>query len=124
MKMFRMDAPQHAGIDPKQWIGRSESHEDARLLISEEHDIVYRDAPSSDDERTASPPTPRTSSLFRDFVADETLLFRYSALTFNGHRIHYDRRYVTEVERYPGLISLPRTCPGLRWFAVSAARRP
>ena len=32
------------------------------------------------------------------------LLFRYSALTFNGHRIHYDRRYVTEVEGYPGLI--------------------
>ena len=32
------------------------------------------------------------------------LLFRYSALTFNGHRIHYDRRYVTEVEDYPGLI--------------------
>jgi len=32
------------------------------------------------------------------------LLFRYSALTFNGHRIHYDRKYVTEVEGYPGLI--------------------
>jgi 3-methylfumaryl-CoA hydratase len=32
------------------------------------------------------------------------LLFRYSALTFNGHRIHYDRSYVTEVEGYPGLI--------------------
>ncbi|MDP1888987.1 MAG: acyl-CoA dehydrogenase, partial [Polaromonas sp.] len=35
---------------------------------------------------------------------DDVLLFRYSALTFNGHRIHYDRRYVTEVEGYPGLI--------------------
>ena len=32
------------------------------------------------------------------------LLFRYSALTFNGHRIHYDRDYVTEVEGYPGLV--------------------
>ena len=32
------------------------------------------------------------------------LLFRYSALTFNGHRIHYDRHYVTEVEGYPGLV--------------------
>jgi 3-methylfumaryl-CoA hydratase len=32
------------------------------------------------------------------------LLFRYSALTFNGHRIHYDRRYATEVEGYPGLV--------------------
>ena len=37
-------------------------------------------------------------------MADEVLLFRYSALTFNGHRIHYDRDYVTKVEGYPGLI--------------------
>ena len=37
-------------------------------------------------------------------MPDDVLLFRYSALTFNGHRIHYDRRYVTEVEGYPGLI--------------------
>lgn len=37
-------------------------------------------------------------------MPDEVLLFRYSALTFNGHRIHYDRRYATEVEGYPGLI--------------------
>ena len=35
---------------------------------------------------------------------DDVLLFRYSALTFNGHRIHYDRRYATEVEGYPGLV--------------------
>ena len=37
-------------------------------------------------------------------MPDDVLLFRYSALTFNGHRIHYDRKYVTEVEGYPGLI--------------------
>ena len=37
-------------------------------------------------------------------MADPVLLFRYSALTFNGHRIHYDRDYVTKVEGYPGLI--------------------
>ena len=40
----------------------------------------------------------------REIVPDDVLLFRYSALTFNGHRIHYDRKYVTEVEGYPGLI--------------------
>jgi 3-methylfumaryl-CoA hydratase len=40
----------------------------------------------------------------RDTVPDAVLLFRYSALTFNSHRIHYDRRYVTQVEGYPGLI--------------------
>ena len=37
-------------------------------------------------------------------MADPVLLFRYSALTFNGHRIHYDRDYVTKVEGYPGLV--------------------
>jgi 3-methylfumaryl-CoA hydratase len=40
----------------------------------------------------------------RSLVPDDVLLFRYSALTFNGHRIHYDRRYVTEVEGYPALV--------------------
>jgi 3-methylfumaryl-CoA hydratase len=40
----------------------------------------------------------------REIVPDPVLLFRYSALTFNGHRIHYDRSYVTEVEGYPGLV--------------------
>ena len=40
----------------------------------------------------------------REITPDPVLLFRYSALTFNGHRIHYDRRYVTEAEGYPGLV--------------------
>jgi 3-methylfumaryl-CoA hydratase len=54
----------------------------------------------------APPPKPATARprWERTWVPDDVLLFRYSALTFNGHRIHYDRRYVTEVEGYPGLI--------------------
>jgi 3-methylfumaryl-CoA hydratase len=40
----------------------------------------------------------------REIQPDPVLLFRYSALTFNGHRIHYDRRFATEVEGYPGLV--------------------
>jgi 3-methylfumaryl-CoA hydratase len=47
---------------------------------------------------------PTESAWSRTIVPDPVLLFRYSALTFNGHRIHYDRSYVTEVEGYPGLI--------------------
>ena len=46
-------------------------------------------------------PTPRGSAIVQP---DDVLLFRYSALTFNAHRIHYDRRYATEVEGYPGLV--------------------
>ena len=71
--------------------------------IGEEHDIVYRGmaAPGS----AATPAQAPTDETFaRTIVPDDVLLFRYSALTFNGHRIHYDRRYVTDVEGYPGLI--------------------
>jgi len=77
---------------------------EASPSITEFHDIVYREAPRPED---ASPPptkAPEHQAWERRWVPDDVLLFRYSALTFNGHRIHYDRRYVTEVEGYPGLI--------------------
>jgi 3-methylfumaryl-CoA hydratase len=51
----------------------------------------------------AAPPPP-VAKHRETHMADPVLLFRYSALTFNGHRIHYDRDYVTKVEGYPGLI--------------------
>ncbi len=72
--------------------------------IVEFHDIVYREARRADD---VEPPPQRAvvgAAWQREIVPDDVLLFRYSALTFNAHRIHYDRRYVTEVEGYPGLI--------------------
>jgi 3-methylfumaryl-CoA hydratase len=71
--------------------------------IVEFHDIVYRDAKKPGD--VDPPPTPAVQGDWqRTIVPDDVLLFRYSALTFNGHRIHYDRQYVTQVEGYPGLI--------------------
>ena len=71
--------------------------------IVEFHDIVYRDAKKPGD--VEPPPTPAAQGDWqREIVPDDVLLFRYSALTFNGHRIHYDRQYVTQVEGYPGLI--------------------
>jgi len=74
------------------------------VALSEEHDIVYREEP----QPGAAPPAPSMAATGEDFsreiVPDPVLLFRYSALTFNGHRIHYDRKYVTEVEGYPGLV--------------------
>lgn len=74
------------------------------VAVTEEHDIVYRDAPSP--EAPASPPqaAPVDEIFSRTITPDPVLLFRYSALTFNGHRIHYDRTYVNDVEGYPGLI--------------------
>ena len=75
----------------------------AEPALVEFHDIVYREAQRPDD--VAPPPqAAETGAWRREIVPDDVLLFRYSALTFNGHRIHYDRKYVTEVEGYPGLI--------------------
>ena len=74
------------------------------VALMEEHEIVYRDVPRPDEAAPAPRPALAQAAWRRDIIPDAVLLFRYSALTFNGHRIHYDRRYVTEVERYPGLI--------------------
>ncbi len=77
---------------------------EGQLAIHEEHDIVYRDMPAPVESAPAGVPAPTNAQWTREIRPDDVLLFRYSALTFNGHRIHYDRRYVTEVEGYPGLI--------------------
>jgi 3-methylfumaryl-CoA hydratase len=74
------------------------------LALTEEHDIVYRDLAPPGEAPPPPRPAPTEAAWQRDIVADDVMLFRYSALTFNGHRIHYDRRYVTEIEGYPGLI--------------------
>jgi 3-methylfumaryl-CoA hydratase len=73
--------------------------------IRERQDIVYRDvAPAGQNAAAKLAPAPPAAKHREVHMADEVLLFRYSALTFNGHRIHYDRDYVTRVEGYPGLI--------------------
>lgn len=72
--------------------------------ITEFHEIVYREAQNAADTPPTPTLAPTEATWRRRIVADEAFLFRYSALTFNGHRIHYDRRYVTQVEGYPGLI--------------------
>ena len=74
----------------------------AGLALTEEHDIVYRDLTMSGSGATTR--APEDAEWRRRIVPDDVLLFRYSALTFNSHRIHYDRRYVTEIEGYPGLV--------------------
>lgn len=76
----------------------------AEPALVERHDIVYREARRADDAEPPPQPAPAEPVWRHTIAPDDVLLFRYSALTFNGHRIHYDRRYVTEVEGYPGLI--------------------
>ena len=74
----------------------------ADLAITEEQDIVYlhRGGSMQDAEADHS----RNWTWHWDLPIDPTLLFRFSALTYNAHRIHYDRHFATEVEGYPGLV--------------------
>jgi len=76
---------------------------DDRLAIVEEQDIVYRErgaAAATAEGRAAA----AAFDAQRSVTADAVMLFRYSALTFNGHRIHYDRDYARDVEFYQGLV--------------------
>ena len=71
------------------------------VVLTDERDIVYR----GESAAAAEPvPAPRDAPWQREIHPDPLLLFRYSAVTFNGHRIHYDHPYVTQVEGYPGLV--------------------
>ena len=79
--------------------------QEGQLCLEEEQDIVYREpgAPVPAPQTVDLPPPPDGAWL-RTIQADTRLLFRFSALTFNAHRIHYDRVYAREVEGYPGLV--------------------
>lgn len=67
--------------------------------------IVYREAAAGGNAAPAKQePVPKAGEFSRTTKPDEVLLFRFSALTFNGHRIHYDHPYTTQVEGYPGLV--------------------
>lgn len=101
-----------ARVEPKQ--GRSgplcfvtvshDFRQDGQHCIAEEHDIVYREDPAPGAPAPVAQPAPEASDFSRTIHPDPVLLFRYSALTFNGHRIHYDQPYATGVEGYPGLV--------------------
>jgi 3-methylfumaryl-CoA hydratase len=83
---------------------RHEISTGGKVSIAEEHDIVYRGAAQPGDKPAPGKPAPANPAWQRALTADPVLLFRYSALTFNGHRIHYDLDYVRDEEHYPGLI--------------------
>jgi len=76
----------------------------AGVSVREEHDIVYRGEAGLNAPAARPIPAPDGAVWVREMVPDPVLLFRYSALTFNGHRIHYDLKYVMEEEGYPGLV--------------------
>ena len=74
------------------------------LCVHEEQDIVYRAPPAAGAPTPTPPSAPEQSAFQRNISPDPVLLFRYSALTFNGHRIHYDQPFCTGTEGYGGLV--------------------
>ncbi len=81
-----------------------EIRQEGRLCVTERQDLVYRADPDPDAPRPAAPQAPVDAETVVPVAFDSTLLFRYSALTFNGHRIHYDLDYARDVEGYAGLV--------------------
>lgn len=78
-----------------------EYFQDGGLCLSEEQDLVYREPTPPKLIGDQAAPEPQWSE---SITPDPVMLFRYSAVTFNGHRIHYDEPYVTQHEGYPGLV--------------------
>ncbi len=78
-----------------------EYKQDGQVCIHEEQDIVYREPSAPKLGGTEAAPGGDWSE---SIIPTSTMLFRYSAVTFNGHRIHYDHPYVTQDEGYPGLV--------------------
>lgn len=74
------------------------------LVLSEWQDLVYRAERDTSAQVPDPPPAPDTAESSEAIRFDTTALFRYSALTFNGHRIHYDRPYARRVEGYDDLV--------------------
>jgi 3-methylfumaryl-CoA hydratase len=77
---------------------------DGRLLIDERQDMVRRAAPKAGGTAPPTKPAPETAVWSEPYAAGSLRLFRYSAVTFNGHKIHYDRDYAEAVEMYPALV--------------------
>lgn len=91
----------------------------AIVCIREEQDLVYRDDAPPGSAPAAATPYDGVAQWSRSVAPDTTLLFRYSALTFNGHRIHYDLAYARKEEGYPDLVVHgPLTATLLQQFAL------
>lgn len=77
---------------------------DGSPALVETQKLVYREAPTPGDPPAPPQPAPEDAAWSRPVSPDTRMLFRYSAVTFNAHRIHYDEPYAREVEGYPGLV--------------------
>jgi 3-methylfumaryl-CoA hydratase len=93
------------------------------LALSEEHDVVYRGEPQPGTPPVPPQPAPGTAVWSKTVTPDTVMLFRISALIFNGHRIHTDQPYVTKVEGYPDLV-VPGSLHTILMFELARAHAP
>ncbi|WP_026756873.1 FAS1-like dehydratase domain-containing protein [Sediminimonas qiaohouensis] len=84
---------------------RHEITQIGQARVTEWQDLVYRNDPAPDAPAPTPPTAPRDEDICEEAEFNSTMLFRYSALTFNGHRIHYDLDYARDVEGYAGLVT-------------------
>lgn len=104
---------------------RHELTVDGETRVVEEQDLVYRGDPATDSPKPEPKPAPTESHWERTIEPSSVMLFRYSALTFNSHRIHYDRGYARNVEGYDGLVVHgPLTATLLADLALAEGGRP
>ena len=90
------------------------------LAVVEEQDLVYREASPAATAKREVAPAPENPEWTRALTPDPTMVFRYSAITFNAHRIHYDAAYTREKEGYPDLVVNGGLTTSLLWeFATS-----
>ena len=83
---------------------RHEIRQDGQLSVTEWQDLVYREPARAEAPRPVAPVAATDEEVVQPAAFTSTQLFRYSALTFNGHRIHYDETYAREAEGYDGLV--------------------
>ena len=95
------------------------------LCISEQQNLVFREDPNSNKSKVILIAPPKNAELSRIIKPDPVTMFRYSALTFNGHRIHYDVDYARDIEGYEGLVfHAPLTATLLLGLANEMADKP
>jgi len=95
------------------------------LCIREKQNLVFREDPKTDAPKLTAPVPPKGAEVRCEVAPNPVLMFRYSALTFNGHRIHYDVDYARDVEGYPALVfHAPLTAAMLSEMATELGGKP
>ncbi len=121
------DIKEKKGKTGKLFILEIEHHllDGGKLCVNERQNLVYREDPKPGQPPTTPPDSPHGPDVTKEVTPDPVLMFRYSAVTFNGHRIHYDADYARDIEGYPGLVfHAPLTATMLAELCCALSENP